>query len=87
MNKFLIVCFGGAIGSALRYATGLWLSKSIQSTFPYSTLTVNLVGCFLIGMFYALSQRYQWFTPEWRIFLLPAFVGVLLPSLLLLMKM
>ena len=46
MKDFLLVFIGGGVGSALR----LLLNKIIPNdTFPYSTLTVNLVGSFLIG--------------------------------------
>ncbi|MEM7295538.1 MAG: CrcB family protein [Pseudomonadota bacterium] len=37
------VALGGALGSVLRYGFGLWL------TFPAGTLTVNVLGSFLIG--------------------------------------
>tara|TARA_Y200000002_G_scaffold383257_1_gene404510 strand:- start:7732 stop:8103 length:372 start_codon:yes stop_codon:yes gene_type:complete len=46
MKDFLLVFIGGGVGSALRFL----LNKIIPNdTFPYSTLTVNLVGSFLIG--------------------------------------
>ena len=46
----MFVALGGAIGSVLRYTLGSWtqaVSKSID--FPYGTLAVNLLGCFMIG--------------------------------------
>ena len=46
MNGLLWVMCGGALGSGLRYLVGLWLNRP---GFPIGTLTVNLVGCFLIG--------------------------------------
>ncbi len=59
----------------LRYATGIWFSKFIQSPFPYATFAVNIVGCFLIGLFYAIFDRYDWFTIEWRLFFIAGFCG------------
>lgn len=76
MLKLLFtVCLGGAIGSLLRYATGVWLSKYIHTVFPFATFTVNIFGSFLIGLFYAFSERYHWFTPDWRLFLITGLCG------------
>jgi CrcB protein len=72
---FVIVCFGSAIGSLLRYATAVSFSKYNQSPFPYPTFIVNIVGCFLIGFFYSMSQRYNWFTAEFRLLFIPGFCG------------
>ena len=49
------VFLGGGLGAACRW----WLSSGISATgFPYGTLTVNLIGCFLIGVLsvYLLQQ-------------------------------
>jgi fluoride exporter len=75
LRLILTVCLGGAIGSLLRYASGIWFSKFIQSPFPYATFAVNIVGCFLIGLFYAMFERFNWFTSEWRIFFITGFCG------------
>ena len=46
MKEIILVFVGGGLGSSLR----LLINKLIPSdTFPYSTLTVNLIGSFLIG--------------------------------------
>lgn len=36
---------GGAVGSCLRYAASLLI---VEGSFPFSTITVNLIGCFLL---------------------------------------
>ncbi len=52
MIPLFLVALGGAVGSVLRYLTGLALP------FPYGTLTVNIVGSFAIGVLWvALSLR------------------------------
>jgi CrcB protein len=69
------VALGGALGSVSRYLLGPWtqsLSKSID--FPYGTLTVNLIGCFVIGFLSQLAEARGVFTPETRAFV---FVGIL----------
>lgn len=59
----------------LRYLVSFYMQKSVTSGFPYGTLLVNLAGCLLIGVIFGLSERFQWFTEEWRIFLAIGFCG------------
>src|SRR5512145_1230275 len=69
------VALGGALGSISRYLLGTWtqaISKSID--FPYGTLTVNLIGCFLIGFLSQLAEARGAFTSESRAFI---FIGIL----------
>ena len=73
--SILLVGSGGFIGSAARYAAGGAIHRFIPGvTFPWGTVVVNIVGCFLIGMIAALTQTRQLFTPETRLLLM---VGVL----------
>ena len=75
MLSVLIVGLGGFIGSALRYLVGGWaqgLSKSLD--FPYGTLTVNLIGCFVIGFLGELAEARGIFTSETRLLV---FIGLL----------
>lgn len=46
--NLILVFIGGGLGSVLRYVLGLYLNKS---TLPYGTLTANVVGSLLIGVF------------------------------------
>lgn len=62
-----LVALGGALGSASRYLLGTWTQSASRSIdFPYGTLTVNLVGCFVIGLFSQLAEARGVFTPETR---------------------
>jgi CrcB protein len=47
---WLAVAAGGAGGSVLRYAVGLWLARP-SAAFPFATLAVNVLGAFLLGVF------------------------------------
>lgn len=49
MNLFL-VALGGASGSVLRYLLGAFVSRHAPADFPYATLAVNILGCFVIGL-------------------------------------
>ena len=75
ISTLLYVALGGALGSVSRYLLGTWtqtISKSID--FPYGTLTVNLVGCFMIGFLSQLVETRGIFTSEARMLM---FIGVL----------
>lgn len=74
MSGFLAVALGGAAGSLLRYATGLWL-RPWSALFPWATLTVNLAGSLLIGAIWAtLAARPG--APEWvRLGLMTGLMG------------
>jgi CrcB protein len=75
LPSVFFVALGGALGSVSRYLLGTWtqsLSKSID--FPYGTLTVNLIGCFIIGFLSQLAESRGAFTPESRAFV---FIGIL----------
>ena len=52
----ILVGAGGFIGSVARYLIYLFM-KPQNSTFPVGTLTVNVVGCFLIGLLAAYAER------------------------------
>ena len=58
MSKEVIYIFiGGGTGSALRYFIQLLMHERIVPYhFPWATFTVNLLGSFLIGLFYALLE-------------------------------
>lgn len=49
MNRFLLVCLGGAAGTGARYLLALWLTSKTGEGFPWGTLTVNLLGSFAMG--------------------------------------
>jgi len=75
LNVF-IVGLGGFIGSALRYLIGGWaqgLSKSLD--FPYGTLTVNLIGCFVIGFLGELAEARGILASETRLLVFIGFLG------------
>ena len=55
MKEVFIVSIGSFFGGGMRY----WISKMVQScsliAFPFGTMTVNVLGCFIIGVFSGMS--------------------------------
>ena len=75
MGKLFLAGIGGFIGSTLRYAvTGYVQQLSRSIDFPYGTLAVNLIGCFLIGFLSQLAETRGVLTAESRTFV---FIGIL----------
>ncbi|HTK38523.1 MAG TPA: fluoride efflux transporter CrcB [Pyrinomonadaceae bacterium] len=74
-RNIFLVGVGGFLGSVFRYLVTIILARQFTSSFPLGTLTVNIVGCFLIGILFALSEKGNLLTPEWRIFLTTGFCG------------
>ena len=52
-----------------------WVAGSSPSIFPFGTFAVNIAGCFLIGLFYALGEKGNLLSPEWRMALTTGFCG------------
>jgi fluoride exporter len=76
MSKmFLIVGFGSFIGGGFRYLAQQFIAKQIATPFPYGTLIVNIIGCFLIGIIYSLSEKADVLSTELRLFLATGFCG------------
>lgn len=74
-RSILLVGLGGGIGSIARYLCQKYISIWVPHPFPLGTFIVNILGCFLIGLFYGLSERGNLLTPEWRTLLTAGFCG------------
>ena len=53
-KNLLLVAIGGALGASLRYLVILWIPTH---NFPWSTLSVNLIGSFLLGIIIGISSN------------------------------
>jgi CrcB protein len=75
LRTILIVGTGGFIGSVMRYLVQFYVEKGMSSTFPLGTLIANIVGSFVIGMVFALAEKGNLLSSEWRIFLTVGICG------------
>ena len=71
-KNFLLVGLGGAIGSMVRYAAYVLVGTK---TFPFATLTVNIIGSFIIGLVLAFSLKDESFLNNWKLFLATGICG------------
>lgn len=75
LKIILIVFTGSGFGGVARYGMQTWIFRMYPFTFPLGTFIVNTVGCLLIGLFYALSEKGNLLTPEWRLALTTGLCG------------
>ncbi len=75
LRAFLLVGLGGFFGSIARYGISHIINKYITNPFPYATFTVNIVGCFLIGLLFGLGQRNDWMAEQGWLILATGFCG------------
>jgi fluoride exporter len=75
--KILLVMLGGGLGALSRYGVTILSVKLFGSKFPWGTLIVNLSGCFLIGLAYALSDRTNLLSPSTRLLFMTGYLGAL----------
>ncbi len=57
MIKILLLLSGGALGTLARYSVSGWVHRLFESSFPYGTLAVNLIGSFIIGLLWGLVEN------------------------------
>jgi CrcB protein len=75
LRIFFIVGIGGALGSVFRYLLQVYFRTSFSTAFPLGTFTVNIIGCFVIGIVYALFERGNILSEDWRLFLATGLCG------------
>ena len=64
IKKTLVVALGGATGSMLRFLSVEGMRLWAGHTFPWGTLLVNVIGCFVFGLLYRLGNHFPMFTEE-----------------------
>ena len=74
IKNILVVGAGSFIGGAARYLVSL-VMKGVGKGFPWATLTVNLVGCFLIGLLWGIFSKNGTEGSNWALFLTVGLCG------------
>ena len=74
MKSFLLVFFGGGLGSGLRYLVSIAMNQ-YSKVLPFGTFTVNIVGCLLIGLILGYAQKDNTLTSNQTLLLVTGFCG------------
>ena len=76
MIKVIYVGIGGFLGAILRYTLGSYIGTLTKHLpFYFSTLTVNIIGCILIGLLTGFFESQKLMSNEIRLFLMLGLLG------------
>lgn len=75
IKAILIVMIGGGCGAVARYVVSVWAGERWGVAFPYGTLIVNLVGCFVISLFMVLAAERWVVSPYLKLLVTVGFLG------------
>jgi CrcB protein len=70
MKEFLLVGAGGFLGAISRYGVSVLMQRWTGS-FPWATLSINVLGCLLIGFLMPMVEG----RPPWLLFVIPGLLG------------
>lgn len=75
MRELILIFVGGGIGSVTRFSLGKWVSSFHTQNFPYGTLVVNIIACFILGLLIGVADHKQILSPSSRLFWTVGFCG------------
>lgn len=73
--KLLLLALAGAAGTLTRYGTTLFVQRHTTGYFPWPTVSVNMLGCFLFGLIFAFAESRAGWSDQTRMILLTGFMG------------
>ena len=73
--KWLWIALAGAAGTLARYWLGAGIQRLAGGSFPWGTVVINVSGCFVFGLFWALAVERFNIDSELRIIILLGFMG------------
>ncbi|KQR69655.1 fluoride efflux transporter CrcB [Pedobacter sp. Leaf176] len=74
MKQILIVFIGGGLGSLIRFLTTKIYAHRLSS-FPFATLTANVLSCLLMGLFLGLFMQRTLLSDNLKLFFITGFCG------------
>jgi CrcB protein len=75
VNRFLWICLGGAAGTGARYLLSGWALAAFGVSFPWGTLSVNVIGSFLLGLLMQVGVATPVLSPTLRLALTTGGMG------------
>ena len=75
MLDFLAISVGAVVGANLRYWMSRYTLRELGPAFPYGTLTINVLGSFVLGFFLAWTSERVLVDPRWRLLIAVGFCG------------
>ena len=75
IKDIILVGIGSFVGGSLRMVISKYVQLAIAGSFPLGTMVVNVLGCFLIGVFSSLSSDNGGVSPAVRLMITTGFCG------------
>ncbi len=75
MQRILWLAAAGALGTVARAGLTTLVQRGLGLKFPWGTLSVNVLGCFLFGLVWAITEGRARISPELRFVVLVGFMG------------
>ena len=75
LQRLLLLALAGGVGAMARYGLSGLVQRYSGTTFPWGTLVVNILGCFVFGVIWALAAERMAMSPEVRTIVLVGFLG------------
>jgi CrcB protein len=75
LQKYLLIAFGGALGSLARYWVGSAIANKMGTKFPYGTFVINITACVIIGFTLTVLAKRADLNPAWRFLVPVGFIG------------
>ena len=72
---YLVVFIGGGIGAALRHGVNIGAARLFGTSFPFGTLSVNIIGCLAMGLLAGYFAFKGDLSQNWRLFLTTGILG------------
>jgi len=73
--KLGLLAVAGALGTLARYGLSGFMQRICGAVFPWGTVTVNLIGCFVAGFIWMLFESRWSISGEARIIVMVGFMG------------
>lgn len=75
MRVYLAIAIGGVLGCWARYALTVSMQAALGRDFPYATMTINILGSFLMGFLFILTLERLTVPPYIRVGILTGGLG------------
>jgi CrcB protein len=75
LKDFLVISVAAVLGANLRYIISRLAVREFGPAFPYGTLTINIVGSFIVGFFVIWTTERVLLDPRWRLLVVVGFCG------------
>ena len=70
-----MVALGGALGAMGRFSISKYFAQYNQGALPWATFSINIIGCFFIGVLFVMMAERLHFLEAYRPLLVVGFLG------------